>query len=234
MATAIDFPPPRRDRRFLAMLVVSAALHGGVLAWVKGPPEERQAAVEMLTATLRMMAPQEPVAAPAVAEPPPRPAPPEMRKAPVAERHPVLASRAVSPQMPAAPAESVAPVPLPPPVAAATVAAAEPPPRPQPSQSNLLDAYSRHLADLFARQQDYPRIAAMRGWEGEVRVRLRVARKGNLLGINVDRSSGFEVLDQHAISVLERLPALPPLPDGIDGNEVQIVVPFHYKLKKPT
>ena len=63
---------------------------------------------------------------------------------------------------------------------------------------------------------------------------MKVARKGNLLGVQVDRSSGFEVLDQHALAMLEALAGLPPLPEALEANEIQVVVPINYKLKKTT
>ena len=105
---------------------------------------------------------------------------------------------------------------------------------PQRPQSEVLDGYRQRLGELFARQQEYPRVAAMRGWEGEVRLRLKVARKGNLIGVALDRSSGFDVLDQHALAMLEQLASLPPLPEALDANEIQVVVPVNYKLKKTT
>jgi protein TonB len=104
-------------------------------------------------------------------------------------------------------------------------------PRPQ---SELLAGYRQRLSELFARHQEYPRVAAMRGWEGEVRLRLKVARKGNLLAVHLDHSSGFDVLDHHALAMLEALAGLPPLPEALDSNEIQVVVPINYKLKKTT
>ena len=123
------------------------------------------------------------------------------------------------------------------PAAAAPVAeVARPAPAiaPQRPQSEVLDGYRQRLGELFARHQEYPRVAAMRGWEGEVRLRLKVARKGNLLGVALDRSSGFDVLDQHALAMLEHLAGLPPLPEALEANEIQVVVPINYKLKKTT
>ncbi|HLO63223.1 MAG TPA: TonB family protein, partial [Azonexus sp.] len=102
------------------------------------------------------------------------------------------------------------------------------------AQSDMLAAYRQRLTELFARGYEYPRVAAMRGWEGEVRLRLKVARKGNLLGVALDRSSGFDVLDQHALSMLEGHGSLPPLPDALEGNEIQVIVPINYKLRKTT
>ena len=94
--------------------------------------------------------------------------------------------------------------------------------------------YRRRLTDLLARQQEYPRVAAMRGWEGEVRIRVRVARKGSLLGVTLDHSSGYDILDRHAIAMLEGLGGLPALPDEYGSSELQVVVPVSYSLRKPS
>ena len=104
-------------------------------------------------------------------------------------------------------------------------------PTAQPDQQQLLGRYAQQLSRLLASQQEYPRLAAMRGWEGEVRLRLKVARKGNLLSLQVDRSSGHDILDQHALQLVE-LVSMPPFPDELEGSEIQITVPVNYKLKK--
>ncbi len=131
-----------------------------------------------------------------------------------------------APAMP--PMSSVEPVPAP---VAAAAAMAAPSPR---AQSDALASYRQRLSELFAGKQAYPRLAAMRGWEGEVRLRLKVARKGNLVSIALDHSSGFEVLDQNALAMVEAIAALPALPDTLEASEIQIVVPISYKLRKTT
>lgn len=103
-----------------------------------------------------------------------------------------------------------------------------------PAGEALLDAYRRQLQALVSAPRDYPRLAALRGWEGEVRLRLRIARKGNLLAVQLDRSSGFEVLDQHALARLSDHGDFPPLPERWEGSELQVVIPIHYKLRKTT
>jgi protein TonB len=96
----------------------------------------------------------------------------------------------------------------------------------------LLGRYAQQLSRLLASHQEYPRLAAQRGWEGEVRLRLKVARQGNLLSVQVDRSSGHDILDQHALQLVDLANGLPPLPDGLEGNEIQVIVPVNYRLKK--
>lgn len=239
-----DRPLTGVDRRFFVLVAVSVALHGAVLAWVQGPARERPLASTLITVTLRLVAPTLSAAvavapaerAPAAAQPEARQLPPSRGHRPVREVAGAAAPQARTATPVEAPAQPLASAPAPASAAPAAVAAADAsqavaPARPQAS---LLDAYGRHLAELFARQQEYPRVAALRGWEGEVRLRLKVARKGNLLAVNVDRSSGFDVLDQHALAMLAAFGTLPPLPEGVEASEIQVVVPVNYKLKKTT
>ena len=237
-----DYAVPGVDRRFLTLVGFSLALHAALFAWVKGPVRERPLATTLISATLRLVAPSTAAAAveprseraPAAAQREARQLPPSRGNRPVRE---VAGAAAPQTRNAAAPAEAA-----PQPMAAPAVAAAAPtgqvpaeaPATPARPQASLLDAYGRHLAELLARQQEYPRVAALRGWEGEVRLRLKVARKGNLLAVNLDRSSGFDVLDQHALAMLGAFGSLPPLPEGLEANEIQVVVPVNYRLKKTT
>lgn len=74
----------------------------------------------------------------------------------------------------------------------------------------------------------------MRGWEGEVRLHLKVARQGKLLSVELDQSSGYEVLDRHALALLAGHGDLPPLPESLAAREIQLVLPISYRLRKTT
>lgn len=247
MAMAIDFQPTLRlpvvpaglNRRFVVLLGLSLLFHAalfGLSSW------QRQAVPPVLPSIIAVLRPASTpesgasaVAQASTAAALPRKARPE----PVRPLEKASA-RNIAPAMPAIVAEPAAPSEATRPstvaVAAASeaVASREVVAAPAKPQSEVLDAYRRRLGELLARHQEYPRVAALRGWEGEVRLRLKVARKGNLLGVQVDRSSGFEVLDQHALAMLEALAGLPPLPEALEANEIQVVVPINYKLKKTT
>lgn len=138
---------------------------------------------------------------------------------------PAAATVAVSSNVPAAQSvvSEAAPAAAPQPVAPAGV---------QRERPDALAEYRRQLADLFAGRREYPRLAAMRGWEGEVRLRLRVARKGNLLAVQLEHSSGFEILDRYAQTMVEDLGHLPAMPEAMAQDELQIVVPINFKLRK--
>lgn len=233
---------PTVDRKFAAILLASLGLHAGLLAWTQAPQRPPAFKLPAIVASLRPAAAIPSGAAPGAL-------PPEVRQ-PAPRPQPKAAARVLVAAGPADPVRVPAPPVAPAVVAAAAVpvvpAAASARPDPEnavlpastaaaaPAQADLLAAYRRQLAELFARHQEYPRVAALRGWEGEVRLRLTVARKGNLLLVEVDRSSGFGILDQHALNMVNELSGLPALPAALEGNEIQVLVPINYKLKKTT
>jgi periplasmic protein TonB len=232
------------SRKFWAILGLSVLLHATLFAVTSWQRKHGPVSLPPILASIRLInvSPSEPVAA-AAESPAPAAVPQKARQTPtrVEQRSAphvtqtagpaIVPAPASSPSVsapgeslasaaaPSAPAESVRPAPV--------VAAQRP-------QSEVLEGYRQRLSELFARHQEYPRVAAMRGWEGEVRLRLKVARKGNLLGVVLDHSSGFDVLDQHAMAMLEAMASLPPLPDALEANEISVVVPINYKLKKTT
>lgn len=232
----------RENRRFQAMLGLSVLLHAALFAMIS--LQRKPVVLPTIMASIRLVdatpsgSPATP--APASAAIPQKARPDTAR----AEQRPVpRLTRTAGPANAPAPVVS-APAAIeasPSSVAApaAVAQAAEAPRQPVtnaavPSQGEVLAGYRQRLTELFARAHEYPRVAAMRGWEGEVRLRLKVARKGNLLGVHLDRSSGFDVLDQDALALLESHGNLPPLPEALEGNEIQVIVPINYKLRKTT
>lgn len=238
------------DRRLAWICGLSLVLHGLIFAALSWQRQARPMLPLTIVATLRYaLAPEvSPHAGPAVETPrqvAPAAVPQKARPSPSFAEHPLAPrmSGAAGPTIAAPPvAAEVAASRVTPGEAAlaAPVSAASPVPVGAPETvsarplGDVLAAYRQRLTALLAGQQEYPRVAALRGWEGEVRLRLRVARKGNLLGVQLDHSSGFAVLDQHAVAMLEALASLPPLPEALEVNEIQVVVPINYKLKKST
>ncbi len=233
---------PAVDRKLLAILLASLALHAGLLAWTQVPRRPLAFELPRLVASLRPAPVTPSGAAPGalpqeVRQPAPRPqpkaaarvlvaaGPADPVRVPAPPVAPAVVAAAAAPVVPAA--ASARPDPENAVLPASTAAAA-------PAQADLLAAYRRQLAELLARHQEYPRVAALRGWEGEVRLRLTVARKGNLLQVELERSSGYGILDQHALAMVGELSGLPALPAALEGNEIQVLVPVNYKLKKTT
>ena len=109
-------------------------------------------------------------------------------------------------------------------------------PEPAPLQSvpsaELLAGYGKRISEALARHKEYPRIAQLRGWEGAVTMRLRVAPSGRLVDAELYASSGYEVLDKQAIAMATRAAQLPMPPEGLNGGEVAVLVPVVFRLER--
>lgn len=75
----------------------------------------------------------------------------------------------------------------------------------------------------------YPPLARRLGWEGDVRLALRVEHDGRLSAIRVLSSSGYRVLDSAAVDSLTRLARLPDAA-GVPLSGMETVLPVRYRL----
>lgn len=225
----------RERRAALAALALSIGAHAAALALLRPGPAPAPAPVPAPIQVALLAPPLAPVVAvPRPTQPappreaaPPRPTPVRPSPALLTRSAPAAAPTAITAPPAAAPAS---PEPAaPPPVAIAPAPVAPPPPAPDPT---LLARYGETLSGLLARQQQYPRMAAARGWEGDVVLKLVIARKGNLVHATVVQSSGFPVLDEHALALVAEVQPFPAVPSAVPGGDLEVTVPVHYQLKK--
>ncbi|HSD53723.1 MAG TPA: TonB family protein [Burkholderiales bacterium] len=223
------------ERRLAVALAVSLAVHA--LAWQLVPPISAHVAPLARTLELRLV--------PAPAEPPAvEPAPPAPSQPVAVARKPRAAAREVTASAPVQSVEQ--------PRDPATVAAAEPtaPVRAEPAPAiltrpaasaevaavgapapDILAGYGGSISRLLARYREYPRVALMRGWEGTVTMRLRVAPGGKLVEAKVEGSSGHQVLDAQAVEMVRRVPDLPQPPESLRDREFAVLVPVIFRLE---
>ena len=57
---------------------------------------------------------------------------------------------------------------------------------------------------------------------------LVIDRQGNVLGHRVQESSGFGSLDKATTDMLERAQPLPPVPDDVPGERLELIVPVQF------
>jgi protein TonB len=237
------------EQRFGAALAASVVVHAGAL--MVSLPAPRMPSFDIpLPLSVRLV--QEPPAPVAELAPPAcpaatrparaRPAPLKHKEVPPPPTTPAQALPRVAPSQPAPPSDEApasAPEPAVPPVTASAepapevvsiLAPASPPP-PVPSAALLLD-YTRSLSKALERYKEYPRIAELRGWEGSVTMRLRVAPSGRLLEAAVYQSSGYEALDKQAITMVSKVGVLPAPPAGLNGGEIPVLVPINFRLER--
>lgn len=83
----------------------------------------------------------------------------------------------------------------------------------------------------LARHFEYPHVARLRGWEGDVLLGFVVQASGRLDGIRVLRGSGFAVLDQSAVDSLRRIVRLSDTVTWLNGRDLEMRLPIVYRLE---
>ncbi len=83
----------------------------------------------------------------------------------------------------------------------------------------------------LVRHFDYPWLARLRGWEGDVLLGVIVQASGQLDGIHIVRSSGFAVLDRSAVDSLRRVERIPEAVAWLRGRDLEMRLPVAYRLE---
>lgn len=110
----------------------------------------------------------------------------------------------------------------------------EPPKKIEPSEDDINAArgqYSGTLGRAIAKHKQYPKIAQMRGWQGDCILDLKIDSSGNVLSVSVKESSGFEALDKQAIEMAHKAAPFPTPPEVLRGRNFNITVPVSFKLE---
>lgn len=95
-------------------------------------------------------------------------------------------------------------------------------------QSSFRDRLLGHLQ----RHKRYPRAAQARGRQGVPQIRFTMDRQGRVLSSSLERGSGHEALDGEALALVLRAQPLPPPPDELGGDSLEIVVPIEFLLRR--
>ncbi|WP_437880774.1 energy transducer TonB [Pseudomonas sp. LRF_L74] len=210
----------RREAILLGAFALT--LHGAVLYWLSNRPEPvlPEVPVQVPPMTIEFAAPPpppEPIVEPpppvedelAVKPPPPpkpKPEPPKPKPKPKPVPKPV--------EQPPEPPKAEAP-PAPP-----------APPAPAPVRETPASATAGYLKNPAP---EYPSLAQRRGWEGTVLLRVRVLASGKPGDIQVQQSSGREVLDEAAVKAVKRW-SFVPAKRGDEAIEGWVTVPLDFRL----
>lgn len=86
------------------------------------------------------------------------------------------------------------------------------------------------LHKLLSANFTYPPLARRRGWEGEVRLSLRLEPDGRLTHIHIVKSSGFAILDKSALKSARELGLAPAAARWLQGDWFDVILPVRYQL----
>lgn len=157
--------------------------------------------------------------------PPPPPKKVEAKKAPVpppTPPPPQPVQQQVQPVPQALPSPPAPPAPTPPAPAGAP---------PMPANPAARENYFGKLLAHLSKHKRYPRAALSMRHQGVVMLRFTLDRAGAVTGIRIERSSGFESLDNEVLQLMERAQPLPGMPEEIPGERLEVVVPIQFFLR---
>ncbi|MBB1432835.1 energy transducer TonB, partial [Pseudoalteromonas sp. SG43-6] len=91
--------------------------------------------------------------------------------------------------------------------------------------------YATTLLTWLEKHKEYPRIAKSRRQQGTVIVYFIVGRDGMIVTSRIEQTSGYPALDDEALKMLQRAQPLPAIPNGIAGNNLELVVPVEFFIR---
>ena len=108
----------------------------------------------------------------------------------------------------------------------------EPPPQISEEDINAAKAqYGSTLFRAFAKHKQYPKIAQMRGWQGQCTLEIKIDSAGNVQSSRIKESSGYDVLDNQAVEMSKKATPFPAPPNALQGRSFTISVPISFKLE---
>lgn len=236
-------------RLWLTSAAIVAGLHAGILAaavlWQVSAPQSAPPPAAMMIDMAPLAAPPTPpndkpegVKQEAVRpvqpqqEDLPRPEP-VVKKAevrlPKPKPKPVVTRMEEAPPAPKLVEQTTAP-------AAAESQAAAQPSAPMPgaspaAPSNALPTWQGVLRAHLEHHRRYPTMARMNRQEGVTFIRFSMRRDGSVITARMEKSSGYSRLDDESLALLERSQPLPPPPDEVKGETIELVVPIRFSLR---
>lgn len=232
-------PAVRMNRRVVTAAIVVVALHASLIAVVLTKHDTPvPVALESHTITAELLQPA-PVAAPVALQstptpPPPKPVPQVVREKPKVQPKPkpvhVPLPVAEAPsqhqiEMPAAPTPPAPPAPAPEPTAA-------PPAAPAQGKPTMALSAPKNVSHLDCRitQPDYPMLSRRRGESGTAYVRFVVGLTGQIENIELKKSSGYDRLDDAALTAMRESSCKPYLENG-QPVRAAYTQPFAFSLQ---
>jgi periplasmic protein TonB len=226
----------KREHAFTWALCLSIALHLAALITLPKFDQEPLEPPKVLTVEISQPQPvQEP-------QPKPEPVKPKIEPKPIPKITPIpqpVVEKKVSPvtvqeEPPPPPVATPAPKAEPKPTVVAQPTPPEPP-KPvavnQEEIDNSRNQYGSLLSREIAKYKQYPKIAQMRGWQGDVAVDIQIDGNGNVLSTKIHTSSGFESLDKQALEMVKKASPFPMPPAALRAKPFNVLVPVSFRLE---
>jgi TonB family protein len=104
---------------------------------------------------------------------------------------------------------------------------------PSSANDDTLDpvlTYSKIVQKKILNNLSYPAQAKEAGFQGTVKLSLRLSYQGELLDAKIKESSTHRLLDDDALSTAQKIAPYPPFPPAIKENDIWVDIPIIYQL----
>lgn len=246
MRASPDAADKSAGRLWAFSALVTVCLHIGVAYWLFQPREtppqpklSRPMSVSLVAPPAPPRVEPTPPAPPPpppppekkVTPPPPKPTPPKPVKPPPPKVVKPLVPKPQPKPVAEPPPREVAPVTPPPPVVAPVREAPPPKAEPKPVEEPPVTQASFKADYLHNPKPEYPAAAKQRGWEGTVRLRVKVSASGAAEQVDIQQSSGYDLLDDAALEAVRQWRFV-PAKRGDTPIASSVVVPLVFRLPK--
>lgn len=92
-------------------------------------------------------------------------------------------------------------------------------------------SYTAVLQSWLEKHKKYPRRARRRGQEGVVLLYFKMDSDGNVLSYTIKESSGYSQLDDEVEAMIKRAQPLPPIPEEMGKEILELIVPVQFNLR---
>ncbi len=96
-------------------------------------------------------------------------------------------------------------------------------------QGNSKDYFAELMAWLNQHKR-YPREAKKEKQQGIVELQFTLLKDGTIIASSIKKGSGFALLDEAALTMLEKAAPLPPLPESMNREQITLVIPIEFSL----
>lgn len=101
-----------------------------------------------------------------------------------------------------------------------------------PGQTITAKRFVREAKPLYRTNPapEYPRMARLKGYQGQVVLKVLVDRRGNVSDLELFQSSGYPVLDQAAVDSVKKWIFVPAM-RGTENVDMWVRIPIRFKLE---
>ena len=91
--------------------------------------------------------------------------------------------------------------------------------------------YLQSIIRLISQKKSYPVIAQRRGQQGQVTLRLKLNRAGQVLSVEIINPSPYQELNEAALLTVKQISKYPEIPAELKDSTLVLKIPINYRIQ---